>query len=149
MSDNAKARAASINRTGSVKDISDAQLLDRAVSYLSRHARRQPAWARVGDVFALGSTYSAQLCQRFGICPDSGKRIDPKSIPEPPAPLDVAMDSKRLDFIQSNRVALVPEFEGPWDAEIYGEDGIVSSVHSGTTPRQAIDAAIAELERRA
>lgn len=32
--------------------------------------------ARIMDVFALGSTYSAQLCGRFGVDPDSGKRTE-------------------------------------------------------------------------
>jgi len=50
-------------------------------------------------------------------------------------------DTKRLDFMQSHRVALIPEFEGPWDAEVY-QEGEVSRVFSGSTPREAIDEAI-------
>lgn len=59
--------------TGTVADYPDEDLLRRAVCNLAPRARRQPAWARIGDVFALGSTYSKQLCRRFGIDPDTGK----------------------------------------------------------------------------
>lgn len=62
--------------TGTVADISDENLLRRAVCHLAPRARKQPAWARISDVFALGSTYSAQLCRRFGRDPDTGKNID-------------------------------------------------------------------------
>lgn len=53
-----------------------------------------------------------------------------------------AGDSSRLDFMQANRVALTPEYEGPWDAEVYGEEGTVQTRHSGLTPRDALDAAM-------
>lgn len=62
--------------TGTVADISDENLLRRAVCHLAPRARTQPAWARISDVFALGSTYSAQLCRRFGRDPDTGKKIN-------------------------------------------------------------------------
>lgn len=62
--------------TGTVADISDENLLRRAVCHLAPRARKQPAWARISDVFALGSTYSAQLCRRFGRDPDTGKKIN-------------------------------------------------------------------------
>lgn len=63
-----------INRDANVADIPDAQLLERAVrSALERDRRkgeRHPRWVAVADVFALGSTFSAQLCRRFGLDPD-------------------------------------------------------------------------------
>lgn len=61
--------------TGTVADIADAELLRRAVRHLAPRSRRQPAWARIMDVFGLGSTYSHQLCRRFGLDPDNGKPI--------------------------------------------------------------------------
>jgi len=54
----------------------------------------------------------------------------------------LAADAGRLDFVERNRVALVPEYEGPWDAEIYGEEGEAKVVACGTTPRTAIDQAM-------
>lgn len=57
-----------IIREGSVEDISDAQLVERAV----RNARRcsgGPMWGAVMEAFGLGSTYAAQLCSRFGVDP--------------------------------------------------------------------------------
>ncbi len=65
--------------TGTVADIPDAALLDRVMRNLPRRPRRQPAWARVGDMFALGSTYSKQLCARFGIDPDTGKPLEQRA----------------------------------------------------------------------
>lgn len=67
--------------TGSVADIPDAELLGRAVRNVVKLTKRQPPWARVMDVFALGSTYSAQLCRRFGIDPGTGKRDDERPPP--------------------------------------------------------------------
>lgn len=48
-------------------------------------------------------------------------------------------DSARLDAMQAHRIAVVPEFEGPWDAELYGEEGEPVARGSGNTPREAID----------
>ena len=68
-------------RTGTVADISDEELLRRAVFNLARPGRRSPrefAWTRIMDVFGLGSTYSTQLCRRFERDPDTGKPIAPQ-----------------------------------------------------------------------
>ena len=59
-------------RERSVADIPDADLLRRVVRHIAKRRRREFAWAAVSDAFALGSTFSAQLCQRFGIDPDTG-----------------------------------------------------------------------------
>lgn len=49
---------------------------ERAVRHAIKHRKREPAWARVSKVFGLGSNYSAQLCRRFGIDPDTGKELE-------------------------------------------------------------------------
>jgi hypothetical protein len=56
----------------SVLDISDRELVLRAVKNASRmHPRNKcPLWFYVSEAFALGSTYSAQLCHRFDLDPD-------------------------------------------------------------------------------
>ena len=58
---------------GDVNDIADTELIRRAIVAMSgkrRGRQRQPLWASVGDLFCLGSTYSAQLCRKFGFDPD-------------------------------------------------------------------------------
>lgn len=55
----------------------------------------------------------------------------------------VSEDATRLDFIGMHRVALIPEFEGGWDAQVYEEDAEPSVIVGGTTVRAAIDAAMA------
>ena len=66
-----------INRTGTVADIDDAALLRRAVVNAVARAKRRrgAAWLVVAEVFGLGSTYSAQLCRRFGFDPDTGDAL--------------------------------------------------------------------------
>ena len=60
-----------------VADIPDAELLRRVVRNIvkGRPRRQEFAWAAVSDAFALGSNFSAELCLRFGIDPDSGKDL--------------------------------------------------------------------------
>lgn len=63
-------------KPGTVADITDANLLSRAVRNLARlTSKRRPLWGMVMDTFGLGSTYSQQLCARFGLDPDTGKEI--------------------------------------------------------------------------
>ena len=56
----------------SVTLISDAALVKRAVA--NARARRvaieTPRWVAIHDTFALGSTYSAELCRIHGLDPD-------------------------------------------------------------------------------
>ena len=64
---------------GDVNDITDAELVRRvidnaAVRARSPSARTVPLWSKVGDRFSLGSTYSAQICRRFGFDPDQEVR---------------------------------------------------------------------------
>lgn len=55
-----------------VNDIPDNELVGRALKSLRRRRGRgrQPLWANVADAFALGSTYSQQLCRKYGLDPD-------------------------------------------------------------------------------
>ena len=55
-----------------VSEIADEELLRRAVANCRRGRgwHKTPLWARVGDRFLLGSTFSMQLCRRFGFDPD-------------------------------------------------------------------------------
>ena len=56
---------------------------------------------------------------------------------------DEMTDSALLDAMEQNRIAVVPEYEGPWDAEIYNDEGKPNHRGSGSTPREAIRAALA------
>jgi hypothetical protein len=58
----------------SVFSLTDEDLLRRAVRG-ARHRgygkrQKHPRWVAVANLFALGSTFSQQLCGRFGIDPD-------------------------------------------------------------------------------
>lgn len=56
-----------------VNDIPDNELLGRVLRSLQKRGRSReklPLWSIVADKFALGSTYSGQLCRRFGLEPD-------------------------------------------------------------------------------
>ena len=61
-----------------VSDIPDAELVRRCIQSLCVKPRPraggQPLWNAVGNRFALGSTYSMQLCRRFGFDPDQPVR---------------------------------------------------------------------------
>lgn len=61
-----------VGATGAVADIADSELVRRVVMNLRspRHRRKVWLWTLVSEAFALGSTYSRQLCRRFGIDPD-------------------------------------------------------------------------------
>ena len=47
-----------------------------------------------------------------------------------------------LDFMEERRVSVAPEFEGCWDATVYGDDCEPQFITSGNTPREAIRAAM-------
>lgn len=64
-----------IERT--VDSIPDADLLARAVRGAAPRQRKQPRWAAVSQVFALGSSFSHQLCRRFGL--DPNEMLSPKT----------------------------------------------------------------------
>lgn len=58
-----------------VDDISNDELLKRAVRSMANKTSREYLWVRVMDAFALGSTFSHQLCRRYGFDPDQKRRI--------------------------------------------------------------------------
>lgn len=92
MVDAAYAHAAKVRADRSVSSIPDDELLRRVVRHVARNRprRRGFAWAAVSEAFALGSTFSAQLCRRFGLDPDTGADLKtpnveakgPKQAPE-------------------------------------------------------------------
>lgn len=62
-----------------VNSIPDAELVRRVIISLcvlprSPRARTQQLWISVSHHFGLGSTYSAQLCRRFGFDPEQRVR---------------------------------------------------------------------------
>lgn len=61
-------------QAGTVSNIADDELLRRAVANARSRDHRKGVkhwrWVAVMDAFALGSTYSHQLCRRFGLDPD-------------------------------------------------------------------------------
>lgn len=60
---------------------SDDELLKRAVRGVRPHLNRPMLrWACVADAFALGSTFSAQLCRRFGLDPDEYIKPPPRTV---------------------------------------------------------------------
>ena len=63
-----------INRERTVADIPDAELLERAVKSVTSRCKREFAWVAIRETFGLGSTFSVQLCERFGIDPETGQR---------------------------------------------------------------------------
>jgi hypothetical protein len=66
-----------------VADIADAELLRRVLRTIGKDRHRAPRWVHVADAFALGSTYAAQLCRRFGQDPGTQvgnpRRKDPRA----------------------------------------------------------------------
>jgi len=62
-----------------------------------------------------------------------------------------AKDAELLDAVERLRISLVPEFEGPWNVEVY-QNGVEDSeepvcIASGNDVRSAIRAAIASAKR--
>lgn len=66
---------AEASKERSVADIPDSELVKRAVYNAAAKSRRygKYAWANVQAVFGTGSTFSAQLCRRFNVNPDTGE----------------------------------------------------------------------------
>ena len=104
---------------------SDAQLLSEwdRVSGLTKATERRLACMRA-------------VLQRWG-----------SAAPAAPA-VDATSDTALLDAMGRERIAVIPEFEGPWDAQIFGEDEAALACGSGATPREAITEALASLEAR-
>ena len=52
---------------------------------------------------------------------------------------ELKADRLRLDFIESHRVSLTPEYEGQWDAELYDDAEQPKASCAGAGVRAAID----------
>lgn len=121
---------------GTVADYSDASLVERAVRNCYINRSRSPRWAHVSDAFALGSTYSAQLCRRFCLDPDELKGYDPNEArdTEQPTSVAVGVDAECCESgdplcgpVEFHDVEGVPLCRVCWDGLI--ED---SAQHDGT-----------------
>jgi hypothetical protein len=80
-------------------------------------------------------------CDTPRVCRIHGKCLEPKGMQQG------ARDAALLDFMTEHRVAVIPEFEGCWDAKVYGEEPEAERICSGTTPRNAIRAAMQEVSK--
>ncbi len=95
------------------------------------------------DMHAAGETELARIWTKVDAI-RAKQAAKPKHSPLPAAPASQdAQDAARLDAMEQYRMSVVPEYEGPWAASIYGEDDEPAIVGSGATPRAAIDAALA------
>lgn len=94
--------------------------------------------------FAIFNKNPNQRCMDCGIYQSAhaaASRALPGGLPAEPGEIS---DTQRLNFIGMNRVALIPEFEGPWDAQTYPDDASEPTVTaSHDDVRGVIDAAIA------
>ena len=50
--------------------IPDSELIHRVISNAGRHVTPMPRWGAITRLFAVGSTYAAQLCRDHGFDPD-------------------------------------------------------------------------------
>lgn len=57
-------------------------------------------------------------------------------------------DELRLGWMERNRVAVIPEMQGGWSAEVYGDEDSPSEVAHGSSPREALDKLIAAFRMR-
>ncbi len=58
-------------------------------------------------------------------------------------PAAQGLDAEMLSFINDKRVALTPEYEGPWKAEVFGDEAEPVITTEGNTVRDAVSAALA------
>lgn len=58
-------------------------------------------------------------------------------------------DTEMLDFMERHQVLVTPEYEGPWEARVYGDNEKPFITGVGKTPRAAIADAIAHQGRKA
>jgi hypothetical protein len=59
-----------------VEEVTDAELVERAVRSAILRRKRGLAWSAVSNAFGLGSTLSEKLCRRFGIDPETGREVE-------------------------------------------------------------------------
>ena len=112
----------------------------------SQHANRQKAVAELeapaaepadAGLDAVAEVGNYDTVMWLTTTPEAGTKLYTRP------PSEAAADAARFDAIASQRIGLTPEFEGPWYAEVYGEEGHVVAAYAGITPREAIDAALA------
>lgn len=53
-----------------MSELTDAELVERAVRQAGAIGFEDPRWVHVKRVFAVGSTTATLLCRRFGLDPD-------------------------------------------------------------------------------
>ena len=58
-------------------------------------------------------------------------------------PAELGMDAQMLNFINDKRVALTPEYDGPWKAEVFADEAEPVITTEGNTVRDAVNAALA------
>ncbi|MFZ7338067.1 hypothetical protein ACLS0R_17705 [Comamonas jiangduensis] len=58
-------------------------------------------------------------------------------------PTKQGLDAQMLDFINDKRVALTPEYEGPWKAEVFSDEDAPVITVEGKSVRDAVSAALA------
>lgn len=68
------AHARGVDRTASVDNIPDAELLKRAVVNARAGRGWHSRWVAVMSTFGLGRTFACQLCVRFDLNPDEQVR---------------------------------------------------------------------------
>ena len=94
------------------------------------------------DMHACGETELARIWTKVEAI-RAKQAAKPKHSPLPMHAPQALTDSALLDAMEKQRIAVVPEYEGPWDAEVYNGDEKPNHRGSGSTPREAIRAAIA------
>jgi len=65
-----------------VASIPDADLVERAVRNAHIGRPKKVRWGHVADAFVLGSTFSWQLCKRFGLDPEEEVGEQPEVLEE-------------------------------------------------------------------
>ncbi|MDU9415529.1 hypothetical protein [Pseudomonas sp. zfem005] len=52
------------------------------------------------------------------------------------------LNDDTVQLIREHRIALTPEYEGQWHAELYGDDGVAQKYAEGATPDEAVRAVL-------
>jgi len=69
-------RNSAIMEFGGVRDISNADLVERAVRNATPHSLGpSPRWAAMMAVFAVGSTVAHEICEKYGLDPDENNEL--------------------------------------------------------------------------
>ena len=96
----------------------------------------------VGELLAV--VQDAPCGCQFGTCETKvDSRCRMKSEIAATQPAAQGLDAQMLNFINDKRIALTPEYEGPWKAEVFGDEAEPVITTEGNTVRDAVSAAIA------